>query len=156
MHATLPRARTAPIIEAQAHSGTWRQTMLLAADYPFLDVLWSMIIFFCWVAWIWMLILILSDVFRRDISGWAKAAWCIFLIVLPFLGALIYLIADGKGMTERRMRDAQVSQARFDEHIRTVASNGGAAGEIAQAKSLLDSGAITQQEFDALKAKALA
>lgn len=130
--------------------------MLLAADYPFLDVLWTMIIFFCWVAWIWMLILIFGDLFRSDMSGWGKAAWCIFLIVLPFLGALIYVIANGRDMTERRVRDVQVSQARLDDHIRSVASNGGAAGEIAKAKSLLDNGAITQQEFDTLKAKALA
>jgi Short C-terminal domain/Phospholipase_D-nuclease N-terminal len=130
--------------------------MVIAADYPFLDIFWTMIIFFCWVAWIWLLILILSDVFRRDISGWAKAAWIVFLIVLPFLGVLIYLIAEGKGMTERRVRDAQVSQAHFDEYVRTVATDGGSAGEIAKAKELLDSGAITQQEFEALKAKALA
>jgi general stress protein CsbA len=130
--------------------------MFIAADYPFLNILWTMIIFFCWVAWIWMLILILSDVFGRDISGWAKAGWCVFLIVLPFLGALIYLIAHGKDMTARRVQDAQVSQARFDDHVRSVASNGGAAGEIARAKGLLDSGAITQDEFEKLKAKALA
>ena len=133
--------------------------MVFAADYPFMDVLWTMIIFFCWVAWIWMMILILSDVFRRDMSGWGKAAWVVFLIVLPFLGALIYLIAEGKGMTERRIRDAQVSQANFDQYVRTVASDGGSAGsagEIARAKELLDSGAITQEEFNQLKAKALA
>jgi hypothetical protein len=130
--------------------------MLLAADYPFLNILWSMIIFFCWVAWIWVLILILSDVFRRDISGWAKAAWVVALIVLPFVGTLIYLIANGKDMTDRRVRDARVSQAQFDDYVRTVASNGGAAGEIAKAKKLLDDGAISQQEFDTLKAKALA
>jgi hypothetical protein len=133
-----------------------RQTMVLAADYPFLDVFWTMILFFCWVAWIWMMVLILSDVFRRDISGWAKAAWCAFLIVLPFLGALIYLIADGKGMTERRVKDAQVSQASFDDYVRTVAADGGSTGEIARAKELLDSGAINEQEFERLKAKALA
>jgi general stress protein CsbA len=130
--------------------------MFIAADYPFLNILWTMIIFFCWVAWIWMLILIFSDLFRRDISGWAKAAWFVFLIVLPFLGVLIYLIAEGKEMTERRVRDAQVSQAHFDTYVRQVAADGGSAGEIAKAKELLDSGAITQQEFDALKAKALA
>jgi general stress protein CsbA len=130
--------------------------MLLAADYPFLNILWTMIIFFCWVAWIWMLVLILSDVFRRDISGWVKAAWVVALIVLPFLGTLIYLIAHGKDMTERRVRDVQVSQAQFDDHIRSVAANGGAAGEIRRAKDLLDSGAINQQEFETLKAKALA
>ena len=130
--------------------------MVLAADYPFLDVFWTMILFFCWVAWIWMLILIFSDVFRRDISGWAKAGWCAFVIVLPFLGSFIYLIANGKGLTERRVHDAQASQANFDQHIRTVAADGGSAGEIERAKQLLDSGAINQAEFEQLKAKALA
>ena len=132
---------------------------VFAADYPFLDVLWTMIIFFCWVAWIWLLIVIFGDLFRRDISGWGKAAWVVFLIVLPFLGTLIYLIAEGKNMTERRIRDMQVSQANFDEYVRSVAADGGSAGsagEIERAKALLDSGAITQQEFDQLKAKALA
>jgi general stress protein CsbA len=131
--------------------------MVLAADYPFMDVLWTMIIFFCWVAWIWMLILIFSDIFRRDISGWAKAAWIVFLIVLPFIGALVYLIANGKDMAERRVRDAATSQAQFDTYVRSVAkSDGGSTGEIEKAKQLLDSGAITQQEFEQLKAKALA
>jgi hypothetical protein len=129
--------------------------MYLAADYPFMDVLWTMILFFCWVAWIWMLVIILSDVFRRDLSGWGKAAWCVFLIFLPFLGALVYLIAEGKNMTERRVRDAQVAQADFDGYVRKVAANGGSAGEIERAKQLLDSGAINQEEFEKLKAKAL-
>ena len=130
--------------------------MVLAADYPFLDVFWTMILFFCWVAWFWMLVLILSDVFRRDMSGWAKAGWCAFMIVLPFLGVFIYLIAHGKGMSDRRVRDAQVSQANFDDYVRTVATDGGSAGEIERAKQLLDSGAINQTEFDRLKVKALA
>jgi hypothetical protein len=130
--------------------------MVFAADYPFLDVLWTMILFFCWVAWIWMMILILSDVFRRDMSGLAKAGWCAFLIILPFLGALIYLIAEGKDMTERRVRDHQVAQANFDDYVRNVAADGGSAGEIERAKQLLDSGAIDQGEFERLKAKALA
>jgi Short C-terminal domain/Phospholipase_D-nuclease N-terminal len=136
--------------------------MVIAADYPFLDVFWTMIIFFCWVAWIWLLILVFSDIFRRDISGWAKAAWVVFVIILPFLGVLVYLIAEGKHMTERRIQDAQASQAQFDQYVRSVASEGGGSGgggtasEIARAKELLDSGAITQQEFDQLKAKALA
>ena len=130
--------------------------MVLAADYPFLDVFWTMILFFCWVAWIWMLIMIFSDVFRRDISGWAKAGWCAFVLVLPFLGAFVYLIANGKGLTERRVRDAQVSQANFDQYVRTVAADGGSTGEIERAKQLLDSGAINQGEFEQLKAKALA
>jgi general stress protein CsbA len=132
--------------------------MVFAADYPFLDVLWTMILFFCWVAWIWLLIVIISDVFRRDLSGWAKAAWIVFLIVLPFLGALVYVVANGKEMTERRVRDVAASQAHLDDHIRSVAGggDGGAAGEIQRAKQLLDGGAITQQEFEQLKAKALA
>ena len=130
--------------------------VVFAADYPFLDVLWTMVIFFCWVCWIWMMILILSDVFRRDISGWAKAGWVVFLIVLPFLGALIYLITQGKEMTERRVRDARVSQANFDDYVRSVAADGGSAGEIQRAKDLLESGTITQAEFEKLKAKALA
>jgi hypothetical protein len=130
--------------------------MVFTADYPFLDVFWTMILFFFWVAWIWMLIMVFSDIFRRDISGWSKAAWCLFVLILPFLGVFIYLIANGSGLTERRVRDVQVSQANFDEHIRTVAADGGTAGEIERAKQLLDSGAINQTEFDQLKAKALA
>ena len=130
--------------------------MVLAADYPFMDVFWTMILFFFWVAWIWMLIAIFSDVFRRDISGWAKAAWCLFVLVLPFLGAFVYLIAEGKGMAERRVRDVQASQANLDQHIRAVAADGGSAGEIERAKQLLESGTINQAEFERLKAKALA
>ena len=136
--------------------------MVFAADYPFLDVLWTMILFFCWVAWIWLLIVIFSDLFRRhDTSGWVKALWIVFLIVLPFLGALVYIIANGKEMTERRVRDVQASQEQFDSYVRSVAAEGGgggggSAGEIERAKQLLDSGAINQAEFDQLKAKALA
>ena len=131
--------------------------MPIAADYPFLNILWSMIIFFLWVAWIWVLILILSDVFRRhDLSGWGKAGWTFFLIVLPFLGALIYLIADSDGMAERRAQDVKGQQAQMDDYVRSVAGSGGPAAEIDKAKQLLDSGAINQTEFEALKAKALA
>jgi len=131
--------------------------MVLAADYPFLDVFWTMILFFCWVAWIWVLVLIVSDIFRRDISGWSKALWIVVIIFLPFLGTLIYLIANGNDMAERRVRDVQASQEQFDTYVRSVAKEGGgAAAEIEKAKGLLDSGAITQAEFDSLKAKALA
>jgi general stress protein CsbA len=132
--------------------------MLFAADYPFMDVLWSMIIFFCWVAWIWTLIVIIGDLFRRhDTSGWVKAAWLIFMIVLPFLGVLVYLIANSRGMAERSAQQAQAAQAQFTDYVQSVAStNGGPAAEIDKAKRLLDDGAITQQEFDKIKAKALA
>jgi uncharacterized membrane protein YcjF (UPF0283 family) len=128
--------------------------MLIAADYPFLDVFWTMIIFFCWVIWIWIVITVLADLFRRhDIGGWGKAAWVVFVIVLPFLGVLVYLIAQHDGMRERNVKQAQAQQQAFDEYVREAA--GGSAVEIAKAKELLDAGTITQAEFDALKAKAL-
>jgi hypothetical protein len=129
--------------------------MLIAADYPFLDVFWTILIFFCWVIWIWIVITVLVDVFRRDdIGGWAKAAWVVFVIVLPFLGVLIYLIVQHDGMRERSTREARSQKAEFDQYVRDAA--GGSAAEIAKAKELLDAGTITQQEFDAIKAKALA
>ena len=129
--------------------------MFVAADYPFLDVFWTMIIFFLWVIWIWFLIAILSDVFRRhDIGGGSKALWCVFIIFLPFLGAFVYVLANGHGMAERNVKQAQTAQAQTDDYIRSVA--GGPAGEIEKAKQLLDSGAISADEYAALKAKALA
>ncbi|MDA0158943.1 SHOCT domain-containing protein [Solirubrobacter ginsenosidimutans] len=131
--------------------------MLLAADYPFLDVLWTMILFFFWVAWIWILVGIITDLFRRhDTSGWIKALWVIFLIFLPFLGVLVYLIANSKGMAERGAERAQANEEQLAKYVQSVAATGGAAGEIEKAKALLDSGAINQTEFEALKAKALA
>ena len=127
----------------------------MAADYPFLDVFWSMLIFFCWVIWIWVVITVLIDVFRRDdISGWIKALWVVLVVILPWLGVLIYLIVEHRGMQERSTRQAQEQKQAFDSYVREAA--GGSAAEIAKAKELLDSGAITQGEFDQLKAKALA
>jgi len=129
--------------------------LLIAADYPFLDVFWTMIIFFCWVAWIWVLIVIIGDLFRRhDTSGWVKALWVIFLIVLPFLGVLIYLIANGSGMSRRQAESVRASQEQFDSYVKSV--SGGSATELAKAKELLDSGAINQAEYDQLKSKVLA
>ncbi len=129
--------------------------MVIAADYPLLDVFWTMFLFFGFVLWIWMLFAIFADIFRRhDVSGWVKAAWSVLIIVVPVLGALVYMIAQGKHMAERRVGDIQQSQAQFDDHIRTVA--GGRASEIKQAKDLLDSGAITKAEYDRLKESALA
>ena len=116
----------------------------MAADYPFMDVLWSMIIFFFWVIWIWIVITVLIDVFRRhDIGGWAKAAWVIFVVILPWLGVLVYLIVEHDGMRERSMQQAQAQRQAFDDYVRDTAG-GGSAGEIAKAKELLDAGAITQ------------
>jgi hypothetical protein len=130
-------------------------TAVLAADYPFLDVLWTLLIFFLWVIWFWILITVFIDVFRRrDIGGGAKVLWCIFVIILPFLGVFIYLLVNHDGMAERQTRQVQAAQKQTDEYIRTVA--GGSAAEIEKAKQLLDSGTITQSEFDQIKAKALA
>ena len=132
--------------------------MVVGSSYPFLDIFWTMLIFFAWVIWFWMLIVIFGDIFRRhDISGWAKSGWSIFVIFLPLLGVLVYLGANGKGMAERNVQQAQAAQAQSEQYIRSVATGGGGtASEIAQAKQLLDSGAIDANEFEALKRKALA
>src|SRR4051812_2744224 len=112
--------------------------MVIGADYPLMDVVWTMLVFFGFVIWVWTLFMIFGDLFsRHDVGGWGKAAWTLFVIVLPLLGVLVYLIAEGKGMAQRRVKDVQTSQTQFDEHIRTVA--GGSAAEISQAKQLLDS-----------------
>jgi ABC-type Fe3+ transport system permease subunit len=131
--------------------------MLAATDYPFLDVFWTMLIFFVWVAWFMLLFRVIGDIFRRhDIGGGGKVLWLIFVIVVPFLGVFVYLIAESKGMAERDIERARASQQQFDAYVRETASSGGAAAEIEKAKQLLDSGAITQAEFDSIKAKALA
>ena len=130
---------------------------MIAADYPFLDVLWTMFIFFAWVIWFWLLITIFADIFRRhDISGGKKTLWCIFVILTPFIGVFVYLISQSKGMNERNLQSVKQQRQQTDEYIRSVSGGGDAASQIAQAKSLLDTGAINQQEFDSLKQKALA
>jgi len=129
---------------------------LLAADYPFLDVLWTMLIFFLWIIWFWILITVFIDLFRRkDTSGVSKVLWIIFVILVPFLGVFVYLLINHDGMADRNIKQAQAQQAQFDQYVRETAGSGGAAAEIEKAKGLLDSGAITQAEFDAIKAKAL-
>ena len=133
--------------------------MVLAADYPFLDILWTMLIFFGWVIWFWILIRVLVDVFRRhDLSGWGKAGWTAAMIFVPFLGVFIYLVAHGQDMGKRDIEQARAAQADFDQHVRSVAGSGqggGATAQIADAKQLLDSGAISPDEYERLKAKAL-
>jgi len=127
-----------------------------ATSYPFLNILWTTLIFFAWVIFIWIAITVLIDVFRRrDISGWGKAAWVIFVVILPWIGVLVYLIANHDGMAERKMKETQASQTHFDEYVRKTAGTGGAASEIEKARQLLDSGTISQAEFDAIKTKAL-
>jgi hypothetical protein len=127
---------------------------VLAADYPFLDIFWTMFIFFLFFIWLTILFRIFRDIFRRtDIGGGAKALWIIFVILLPFLGVFIYLITQNDGMTRRALDRAHAQRSEMDSYVQSVA--GGAAGEIEKAKGLLDSGAITQAEFDAIKQKAL-
>jgi hypothetical protein len=129
--------------------------VVFAADYPFLDIFWTMLIFFMWVIWVWILITVLMDLFRRhDIGGWAKAAWTLFVIVLPFLGVFMYLITQGGRMAERQSAELQAGRASFDSYVRDVAANG-PTDQIAKGKELLDSGAIDQAEFELLKRKAL-
>jgi hypothetical protein len=131
--------------------------VIVGADYPFLDVFWTMLVFFVWVIWIWLLITILIDVFRRhDIGGGKKVLWVIFVILVPFLGVFAYLLVNHDEMATRNMEQAKAQRAEFDSYVQSVAGGGGAAGEIERAKQLLDTGAITQQEFDAIKQKALA
>jgi hypothetical protein len=136
---------------------TRRPRVIVAADYPFLDVLWTMLIFFAWVVWFWLVITVAADVFRRrDIGGGAKTLWIIFLIFVPFIGVFAYLIMHHDEMAERNVKDVQSQQEQFDTYVKSVAGSGGAAAEIDKAKQLLDSGAITQSEFEAIKQKALA
>ena len=131
--------------------------MVFASSYPFLNVLWDILIFFAWVIFIWIAITVLIDVFRRDdISGWRKALWVVFVVILPWIGVLVYLIVNSTGMAERRAKETQAAQAQFDQYVRQAAAGtGGSASEIEKAKQLLDNGTITQEEFDAIKAKAL-
>jgi hypothetical protein len=127
------------------------------AAYTFGDVMWSMFVFFAWILFFWLLFIVFGDLFgRHDLSGWAKAAWTVFVIIVPFVGILIYLISQGKGMGERAQQRAQAQQTQVDDYVRSVAASGSPTEEIAKGKQLLESGAITQTEFDQLKAKALA
>jgi Short C-terminal domain/Phospholipase_D-nuclease N-terminal len=128
------------------------------ADYTFLDSFWTLIMFFLWILWFWLLFTVFADIFRRhDLSGWGKTGWLVFTILLPFLGVFVYLITQNDGMTQRNVERAQAQRAQFDTYVRDAAGGGGgAAAEIDKAKQLLDSGAITQAEFDSIKQKALA
>ena len=131
--------------------------MLAASDWTFGQLMWSFLVFFTWILFFWMLFAILADIFRRhDISGWGKAGWIIFTVCLPFLGIFVYLIANSKGMAERNMKDVQAVQQDTDAYIRSVASTADPAEQIAKGHELLEKGALTQAEFDKLKASALA
>ncbi|MEI7760698.1 MAG: SHOCT domain-containing protein [Thermoleophilia bacterium] len=129
--------------------------MPAASSYPFLDALWLMITFFAFIIWIWILITVFADIFRRrDMGGLTKAIWIIFVVLFWWLGVLIYLIINHNGMADRSAEQMKAVKAQQDDYIKSVAGTS-PADEVAQAKSLLDSGAITQAEFDTMKAKAL-
>jgi hypothetical protein len=131
--------------------------ILASSSYPFLEVFWTMLIFFAFVIWLWILIGVFADIFRRhDTSGWAKVLWIIFIVILPYLGVFVYLIVEHRGMAERAVKRQQSTQEQFDQYVQSVAAKGDPTEQIAKAKQLLDSGAIDQAEFEALKRKALA
>ncbi len=131
--------------------------MLIASSYPLLEVFWTMLIFVALFIWIWLLFVVFTDLFRRhDISGWAKVAWIVFVIIVPYLGVFVYVIAEHKGMTERSVKQEKAARSEMDQYVRSVAEQGDPAAQIANAKTLLDQGTISQAEFDQIKQKALA
>lgn len=133
-------------------------TVLADSSYPLMNAFWTMIVFFAWVIWIMLLFRVFADLFTRsDISGWGKAGWTAFVLVLPFIGVLVYLVAQGGAMARRQAEQQQASRAEFDSYVRSVAaSSTQATDEIGRAKKLLDSGAITSDEYEKIKQKALA
>lgn len=130
--------------------------MVIAADYPFLDILGTMLVFFGFIVWFSLLIRVFGDVFRRhDIGGFPKFAWSLFVILVPLLGVLVYLVSQGKQIAERDVKAAETQKAAFDAYVREAAGDESGTGEIARAKQLLDDGAISEAEFEQLKQKAL-
>ena len=132
--------------------------MLVATDYPLLEAFETILIFFAFFIWIWLLFVVFADIFRRtDIGGWGKTGWIIFVIILPYLGVFVYLIAEHKGMTERQVKEVKTAQSEMDRYVREAAGSASdPTQQIAKAKELLDAGTISQEEFDSLKRKALA
>ncbi len=130
---------------------------MLAYTYPLLSLFWTMLLFFGFVVWIWLLIVVFGDIFRsHDIGGFAKAMWVLLVIFLPLIGVLIYLIARGGKMQDRAARDARQQQQEFDSYVQDVTGSGtSSADEVAKLAQLRDEGVITEPEFEAQKAKAL-
>ena len=131
--------------------------MTLAYNYPILDLIWTMFMFFVFILWIWLLISVFMDVFRsHDLSGGMKAVWVLFVIILPFLGVLVYLIARGGKMHERAAEQAAQQQKAFDSYVKQAASSGSSVDELSKLADLKEKGAITDAEFESQKAKLLA
>jgi len=129
---------------------------MLAYDYPILGLFWSMLIFFLFVAWLMLLFRVFIDIFRSDMGGLAKGIWSIFVILVPFLGVLIYVIVHGDGMRNRDIADAKQNEAAVQYYIQQAAGSGGVASELSKLSDLHASGVLTDAEFDAQKAKLLA
>ena len=120
---------------------------------PLLDLFWTMFLFFCWVLWFWLLFRVYADLFsRRDIGGWAKTGWVLFTILLPFLGVFVYLITQGRSMAERTELAVERQRAATDAYIRSVAADADSV-QSAKARDLLDSGAVTRDEYDRMVPK---
>jgi hypothetical protein len=131
--------------------------MILANSYPLWDTFLTIIVFFAFVIWLMILFTVLSDLFRRhDIGGGTKVLWIVFIVVLPYIGTFAYLITQHNGMTERAQSQQKAAQSQFDKYVQSVAVERDPTEQIAKAKALLDSGAITQGEFDDIKKRALA
>lgn len=125
-------------------------------SYPLLDVFLTMLWFFLWVLWIFLLVRVFMDIFRsRDLSGWGKAGWSIFVIVLPFLGVFVYLIARGGKMADREYGEAKARDEEFRAYVRETAHEGGTAGELAKLADLRERGVISETEFQQGKEKIL-
>ncbi|MEQ8438938.1 MAG: SHOCT domain-containing protein [Ilumatobacter fluminis] len=130
---------------------------MLAYDYPLLGLFWTMLMVFLWVAWLFLLFRIFADIFRSDMGGWSKALWSLFVIFLPFLGVLVYIIANGDDMRKRDIETMQQNEAAFRSYVQDAAgSGGGTATELAKLAELRDSGVLSPEEFEAQKAKLLA
>jgi hypothetical protein len=128
---------------------------VVLADFSFWDFFWDVLLIMAWVIWFWLLITVFADLFRRhDTSGFAKVAWVVFVIVLPYLGVLVYLLVQHDGMAQRNVKAAEAQQQQFDSYVQSVAKTD-PAEQITKAKALLADGTITQAEFDQLKEKAL-
>jgi hypothetical protein len=123
-------------------------TNVLAVDYPLLNLFWTTMVVFGWILWIWLLIRVYADLFkRRDIGAGAKTGWVALTIIFPLLGSFLYLITQGRSMAERAEREAFQQRQAFDEYVRSVAKEGQPEGDLAKAKGLLESGVITEQEY---------
>ena len=131
--------------------------LAVVENYPFLEVFWTMLVFFAFVVWIWLLFMVIADIFRRhETSGFVKVLWLIFIIVIPYFGVFIYLIIEHQGMSERAIKQQEAAKSEFDQYVQSVAAKDDPTQQIAKAKELLDNGTITQAEFDQMKQKALA